>query len=159
MDITHRYITKISREAQRYARLSLQDTDLGTSENECLHYVRKYSGINQEKISTFLNIDKAAVARMVANLERKGYIYRIQDENDKRVKKLFVTDKAVQIKNITVSGESEFYEWLLEGLDDERKKVFLDVLNELYIKSKNERREKFANLKKRNGTNNVKIED
>jgi hypothetical protein len=50
MDITKRYITKISREAQRYAKLSLQGTDLGTSESECLHYVRKNSGISQEKL-------------------------------------------------------------------------------------------------------------
>lgn len=159
MDITNRYITKISREAQRYARLSLEDTDLGTSENECLHYVRKNSGISQEKLSSLLNIDKAAVARMVASLEKKGYIYRIQDENDRRAKKLFVTDKAIQFKNKTESGEHTFYEWLLEGIDYERKKAFIDVLNELYIKSKNERREKFINVKKRDEFNNDKIED
>jgi DNA-binding MarR family transcriptional regulator len=159
MDITNRYITKISREAQRYVRSSLQGTDLGTSEYECLHYIRKNSGISQEKLSTFLNIDKAAVTRMAASLEKKGYLYRIQDENDKRAKKLFVTDKVIHIKNITSSGESTFYEWLLEGIDEERKVVFLSVLNELYKKSKNERRENFSNIKKRDVMNYGKVED
>lgn len=159
MDITNRYITKISREAQRYARLSLQGTDLGTTENDCLHYIRKNMGINQEKLSSLLNIDKAAVARMVANLERKGYIYRLQDEKDKRAKKLFVTDKVIKIKNITTSGEAAFYEWLLEGIDEEKKNVFINVLEELYIKSKRERRENFINLKKRDVNCHGKIED
>ncbi|MDF2674018.1 MAG: Transcriptional regulator [Clostridiales bacterium] len=159
MDITNRYITKISREAQRYARLSLQGTDLGTSEYECLHFIRKNKGVSQEKLSTFLNIDKAAVARMVANLEKKGYLYRLQDENDKRAKKLFVTDKVINIKNITSSGESNFYEWLLDDIDEERKKVFINVLNELYIKSKKERRENFTNIKKRDVMNYGKAED
>lgn len=159
MDITKRYITKISREAQRYARLSLQGTDLGTSEHECLNYIRKNKGISQEKLSAFLNIDKAAVARMVANLEKKGYLYRIQDENDKRSKKLFVTDKVIQIKNISSSGESIFYEWLLEGIDEKRTAVFLNVLEELYLKSKKERRENFINLKKRDVMHYGKIED
>lgn len=159
MDITNRYITKISREAQRYARLSLQGTDLGTSENECLHYISKNSGISQEKLSAFLNIDKAAVARMVANLERKGYLYRLQDENDKRAKMIFVTDKVIHLKNITSSGESAFYEWLLEDIDEERIKVFLNVLDELYLKSKKERREHFINIKKKDVIDYGKVED
>ena len=159
MDITNRYITKISREAQRFARLSLQGTDLGTSEYECLHYIRKNSGVSQEKLSTFLNIDKAAVARMAVNLEKKGYLYRLQDENDKRAKKLFVTDKVIDIKNMTSSGESTFYEWLIEGIDEEKKKVFLNVLYEIYIKSKKERREHFVNIKKRDVANYGKVED
>lgn len=156
MDETKRYITKISRVAQRYTGVSLQGTNLGASEYECLHYVRKNSGISQEKLSSILNIDKSAVARMVANLEKKGYLYRLQDENDKRAKKLFVTDKAVDIKSITSSVESFFYEWLLEDIDEDEKKIFLKVLNELYIKSKNERRENFPNIMKRDVINNGK---
>lgn len=149
MDVTQRYITKISREAQRYEKLRLQGTNIGTSEYECLDYIRKNSGISQEKLRSFLNVDKAAVARMIANLERKGYVYRLQDENDKRAKRLFVTDKTVDIKNMTSSVESLFYEWLLEDVDEDEKKVFLKVLNEIYIKSKTERRANFENIKKR----------
>jgi predicted DNA-binding ribbon-helix-helix protein len=60
---------------------------------------------------------------------------------------------------MTSSGESNFYEWLLEGIDEERKVVFLSVLNELYKKSKNERRENFSNIKKRDVMNYGKVED
>jgi DNA-binding MarR family transcriptional regulator len=149
MDVTKRYITKICRVAQRYSGLRLQGTNIGTSEYECLHYIRKNNGISQEKLRSFLNIDKAAVARMVANLEKKGYLYRLQDENDKRAKKLFTTDKAVDIKNMTSSVESFFYEWLLEDINQNEKEIFLKVLSELYIKSKKERVERFINIKKR----------
>jgi DNA-binding MarR family transcriptional regulator len=149
MDITKRYITKICRTARRYASFNLQGTNIGTSEHESLHFINKNNGTNQEKLRNFLNIDKAAVARMVANLEKKGYIYRLQDECDKRSKNLFITDKAVHIKNITSSGESFFYEWLLEDINPDEKNIFLKVLNELYIKSKNERVEGFININKR----------
>jgi DNA-binding MarR family transcriptional regulator len=130
--------------------VSLKGTNIGTSEYECLHYIRKNSGISQEKLSSILNIDKAAVARIAANLEKKGYICRLQDENDKRAKKLFVTNESDDIKNMTSSVESFFYEWLLEDIDENEKIVFLKVLNELYIKSKKERRENFVNIIKRN---------
>lgn len=149
MDISRRYITKISREAHKYSSLRLKGTNIGTSEYECLHYISKNNGINQETLRGFLNIDKSAVARMVANLEEKGYIYRLQDEIDKRSKKLFITNNAVQIKNISSSVESFFYEWLLEDVPTDEMKVFIKVLSDLYMKSKTERREGFINITKR----------
>jgi DNA-binding MarR family transcriptional regulator len=148
MDVTKRQITKICRAAQRYASIKLQGSNVGTSEYECLHFIRKYDGISQERLRSMLNIDKAAVARMVANLEKKGYLSRLQDENDKRAKKLSATDKAVDIKNMTSSVESFFYEWLLEDINEDEKIIFLKVLDQLYIKSKRERVENFANIKK-----------
>jgi DNA-binding MarR family transcriptional regulator len=149
MDITKRHISKICRVSHRYASLRLQGTNIGTSEYECLHYISKNLGISQENLRSFLNIDKSAVARMVANLEEKGYINRMQDQNDKRSKNLFITDKAIQFKYMSSSVESFFYEWLLEDINQDEKKIFLKVLNDLYIKSKKERLEGFINIKKR----------
>ncbi|MFT5872066.1 MAG: DNA-binding MarR family transcriptional regulator [Clostridium sp.] len=149
MDITKRHITKICRVAHQYATSCLQGINIGTSEYECLHFIRKNNGMSQEKLRSFLNIDKSAVTRMVANLEEKGYLYRLQDEKDKRSKKLFTSDKAVDVKNMSSSVESFFYEWLLEDINHEEKKIFLKVLNDLYIKSKKERIEGFINIKKR----------
>lgn len=159
MDLTKRYITKISRVAQRYENLVLKDIDLGTSEYECLRQIRKHKGISQENLRSILNVDKAAVARMVANLERKGYLYRLPDEKDKRAKKLYSTDKAIDIKNAASSVESRFYEWLLEDIEEDDKKVFLKVLNELYIKSKKERIANFASIMKSEATMDGTAED
>jgi DNA-binding MarR family transcriptional regulator len=159
MDVTKRQITKISRVAHRYEGIRLQGTNIGISEYECLHYISKNNGINQETLRSFLNIDKSAVARMVANLEEKGYLYRLQDENDKRSKKLFITDKAVQIKNMSTNLESFFYEWLLEDIKGDEKEIFLKVLNDLYIKSKKERVAGFINIKKRDVDYHGKAKD
>jgi len=159
MDITKRYISKICRISHRYASLRLQGTNIGTSEYECLHYISKNNGMSQEKLRSFLNIDKSAVARMVANLEEKGYLYRLQDETDKRAKKLFITDNAVTVKNMSSSVESFFYEWLLEDVNQDERKIFLKVLDELYRKSKAERVEGFINLKKRDVDYYGKVKD
>lgn len=159
MDITKRYITKIARAASQYANLYLKDTDIGTSEYECLHFIRKNGGMSQEKLRSILNIDKSAITRMVVNLEKKGYLYRLQDKNDKRSKKLFVTDKVIDMKNMTSSVENFFYEWLLEDIEEDEKKVFIRVLDELYKKSKKERVVHFANIMKRGDTHYGKVKD
>lgn len=149
MDESKRYITKISREAQRYANLSLKGTDIGATEFECLQFVRKHSGISQETLRNSLNVDKSAVTRMVANLEKKGYLYRLQDEVDRRAKKLYATERVSEIKNLAVSKEAFFYEWLLEELSENDKESFLRILDKLYEKSKMERRAQFVNLLER----------
>lgn len=146
MDATQRYITKIARVAGKYAAGALRKNGIGTTEYECLRIIRKNEGLNQEKLSAELNIDKAAVTRTLNNLEKKGYALRQKDETDKRSNKIYSTDKALDVKFDETNAEGLFYEWLLKDISPEDSKAFLRVLDQLYIKAKQERRENFANI-------------
>lgn len=146
MDETKRYITKISRVAQMYTNHVLKDINLSASEYMCLHYIRKREGLNQEELRSLLAIDKAAVTRIVTSLEKKEYLERRVDEKDRRSKRLFTTEKTKAAKMVTTANESYFYQWLMEAVDKDEKEIFLKVLKELYIKSKNERRANFENI-------------
>ena len=146
MDATQRKITKIAREATRFTSKILKDTGLGLSEYEFIHCVRHNPGISQEGVREKLGLDKAAVARRAANLERKGFILRKPDPNDGRGKQLFATEQANAVKNSKVAVEAFFYEWLMEEVTDDEKEIFLSVLDRIYWKSKNERRADFKNL-------------
>ncbi len=146
MDITQRKITKIAREALRFTGKVLKDTGLGLSEYEFIHCIRHNPGISQEGVREKLGLDKAAVARRAANLEKKGFIIRKLDPNDGRGKQLFATEQANAVKNSKVAVEAFFYEWLMEEVTDDEKEIFLSVLDRIYWKSKNERRADFKNL-------------
>ncbi|MEG1257352.1 MarR family transcriptional regulator [Clostridium sp.] len=158
MDETKRYITKISRVAQMYTNDAFKDANLSPSEYVCLRYIRKNEGLNQETLRDLLSIDKSAVTRLVINLEKKGYIFRRKDEEDKRSNKLFSTEKTKDVKMIATSNEAYFYQWLMEDIDEESKEIFLKVLEKLYVKSKNERRANFKNIKNRGGEHIESIE-
>ena len=146
MDETNRKITKIARVAQRYAALRLRDTGLGTSEYECLHYVRKFDGLTQERLAALLAIDKSAVTRMLTNLARKGYIERRPSATDGRAKCVFATEKARSLRGATHSVEAQFYEWLLCGVEGDDRAAFLRVLDAVYQKSRGARDDGFAAL-------------
>ena len=65
------------------------------------HYVIKLyenGELNQEELSSIYYIDKAATARSLKRLEKKGYIKRLKDKDDKRSYKLYVTQKALLAK-------------------------------------------------------------
>ncbi|WP_352419175.1 MarR family transcriptional regulator [Proteiniborus sp.] len=146
MDSTQRKITKIAREALRFTSKVLKDTGLGLSEYEFIHCIRHNPGISQEGLREKFGLDKSAVARRAANLEKKGFIERKPDPNDGRGKQLFATEQANTVKNSKVLVESFFYEWLLQDVTGEEREIFLTVLDRIYWKSKNERRADFKNL-------------
>lgn len=147
MDVTQRQITKVARAATRYATGALKKSGVGSTEYECLHVIRKNEGINQEQISQMLNIDKAAVTRIIHNLEKKGYAIRQKNPEDKRSNKIYSTEKALAIKFDETDAESSFYEWLMEEIAPNEAEIFLNVLEKLYVKSKNERVLNFSNMK------------
>ena len=147
MDPTRRQITKITRNAARFAAGVLRKGGIGPTEYECLHMLRKNEGINQEQLSEILNVDKAAITRMIHNLEKKGYAVREKDERDKRSNRLFTTPKALEIKFDEASAESLFYEWLMCDMAPEEMEVFRTTLEKIYLKSKTEYTEKFRNIR------------
>src|SRR6185437_10954903 len=103
MDETKRYITKIGRVAQMYTNGVLSGINLSASEYTCLRYIRKREGLSQEELRGLLSIDKAAVTRLVSNLEKKGYVVRYKDKKDKRINRLFPTEKTKEVKDIATA--------------------------------------------------------
>ena len=57
-----------------YISKSIASKDLSFSDSVFLVNIGENEGISQEEIASALAIDKAAIARSVKNMERKGYI-------------------------------------------------------------------------------------
>ncbi len=55
-------------------------------------------GISQEQLSEEMVVDSAHTARAVKKLEEDGYVFRKADPGDGRRKKVYVTEKAVAIR-------------------------------------------------------------
>lgn len=146
MDPTKRQITKIAREAARFTVLSLKEEGIGSSELDFIHAVRKNPGITQQKLSEKLGLDKAAIARQAASLEKKGFLIRKSNPLDRRSRILFATEKADRLKHTKAGIETCFYEWLLDGFSDQEKKTFAALLERLYERCRTESRAGFPVL-------------
>lgn len=152
MDITERKITKIAREAEKSVLRYLREDGVGTAEIDLIHALRHNPGCTQAKLAEILNADKAAVARRTQNLEKKGYLVRKDDPNDKRSRLLFPTEKAETLKASKAEIESAFYEYITTGaLSESEAETFAKLLDKVYVASKMESRAGFPHL-----TENVK---
>lgn len=147
MEHPARRITKIAREAEHIVLLAMRGENLGTAEIDCIHAVRHHPGITQTELAQMLNTDKPAIARRTASLERKGYLRREPNPEDGRSQLLYATEQAEGLRNAKAEAESAFYDYLMAGLNEEQQKAFLDTLDALYRRSKEESRAGFPHLK------------
>lgn len=149
MDITKAQITKIAREVNKLAVKTLKKDGIGTSEFDLIHVVRKHNGITQAEICQNLGTDKAAVAREVTSLIKRGYLTKKKNPADGRSSLVYPTEKAEELKISKRHVETAYYEYLLEALNDEEKEIFSMLLNKLYLRSKEESKAGFPNITKR----------
>ena len=147
MEHPARKITKIAREAEHIVRLAMRGENLGTAEIDCIHAVRHHPGITQTELAQMLNTDKPAIARRTASLERKGYLRREPNPEDGRSQLLYATEQAEGLRNAKAEAESAFYDYLMAGLNEAQQTAFLDTLDALYRRSKEESRAGFPHLK------------
>lgn len=151
MDDTKREITKIAREVSKLTVRMMKEKGIGSGEFDLIHLVRHHPGISQKETGESLNMDKGAVAKRVANLEKKGYLLREENPADGRSRLLYATEKADFLKNSKASVETAFYEWLLEELTQEERESFCGTLEKLFLRSKAESRSGFPHICQRLG--------
>ena len=64
------------------------------SDTECMicSYIYSHESCSQDDVSVALKTDKTTVGKALASLENKDCVMRIQDETDRRIKRLSLTD-------------------------------------------------------------------
>jgi DNA-binding MarR family transcriptional regulator len=90
------WIGKTFKMMDEYLESVLCDNNLQISKRQwlVLNFIRTNPGLNQNKLAHFVNRDKTSIARFVATLEKKEFVIKKASKEDKRVKTLFITDKA-----------------------------------------------------------------
>lgn len=131
-----KYIAQAYRMNGKLASKAFSKFGIGSGQYVFLIHLYSNDGINQECISSNLNIDKGTTARALKRLEELGYIIRVVDDEDKRAYRVFLTDKAKYI-------EKEFFEILAEGnrvltkdFTEEEKALTISLLKRMVNNSK-----------------------
>jgi len=141
-----RFIRRIYRICGAYSQKAIKNYDLSTSEMEALRIITYHESISQQGLADHISIDKAAVTRLAASLENKGYIYRGSDCKDKRVKRLYATESGNEIKSEVRATEQEFYEWLFSEVDEGDMEIFTKVMEMAFEKARAGKNDGFSEL-------------
>lgn len=88
-------------------------------------------GIPQEKISRELCVNKSSVTRQITLMEEKGLIMRKQDPTDRRVWRVYPTQKMQELLPHVRLVMKEWNEYLLEGFSEEEQEKLVVALEKL----------------------------
>ena len=88
-------------------------------------------GRSQDELSRDLFVHKSSVARAIAYLEERGLIERKNDECDKRISRVYPTERMLSLLPRVREISKSFIEQLTDGISEEELELFDSVLKRM----------------------------
>ena len=94
-------------------------SEINISATVLLYLSSLYSkdGITQDDLAQEYSVDKAAVTRTLQLMEKKGLIVRKTNTDDKRAKRLFLTDKAKALEKKLREIQAQWIHEMTKGME------------------------------------------
>jgi DNA-binding MarR family transcriptional regulator len=88
-------------------------------------------GIIQEKVAEMIKVDRTTAARAIRKLEMNGFIEKKDDQHNKKIKKLFPTEKGKNVYPF-IKRENDYSNAVaLEGFSEREVETILDHLQKV----------------------------
>ncbi|MDO8227452.1 MarR family transcriptional regulator [Bacillus cabrialesii] len=143
-----REIGMIARALDSISNIEFKDLDL--TRGQYLYLVRIYEnpGIIQEKLAEMIKVDRTTAARAIKKLEMQGFIQKRPDEQNKKIKKLYPTEKGKKVYPLLRREGEHSMEVALSGFTPEEKETICKLVHRVrknverdweYVKKGNKR--------------------
>lgn len=87
------------------------------------------NGLTAAKLCQICDRDKAAVSRIVTEMEKKGLVCRSASGGKMYRMRLFLTEKGMNTANFVASRVKAAINYAVNGLSEENRKIFLDTFH------------------------------
>ena len=93
-----------------------------------LRRVGDQPGVNQSELAELLEVEKATAGRVIDKLENFGWLERRQDDADRRVKRVYLTELGRRIHSEITPIAEAMVEEELTGLSAKERETLTDLL-------------------------------
>lgn len=87
--------------------------------------------MTQQQLADQLQKDKNSVTQLVDAIERKGFVERRRNPDDRRSNTLVLTEKAQNLKMYAKRKGIQILDRMLDGISEEEQRAFLATLRKL----------------------------
>lgn len=137
---------KLNKSSMLYKRLMskhLERLNITYSQLMVLRVVSNEPGITAKEILMQMDTDKATLSGVLSRLERDNYIYRVKNENDKRVQNIYVSEGSERLCHEVNIIEKACISDLVKGITEEEAETFVRILDQFINNQINKINEKF----------------
>ena len=126
-----KYISQLYRKGSSSINKEISKYGIGSGQFMFLLELYKKDGKNQEEIAEDLKMDKGTTARALKKLEEQGFLTRLKDEKDKRSNKIYLSDKAKNIRKDIFNILDDWNKQITRSLTKEEVKMLEDLLEKV----------------------------
>lgn len=121
-------IGMIARSLDSVSNIEFKEIDLSKGQYLYLTSICEHLGIIQEKLAEMIKVDRTTAARAIMKLEEKGLIEKRDDEDNRRIKKLFPSQKGLEVYPFIMREHKHSNSVALEGFSEDEADILLRLL-------------------------------
>lgn len=124
-------IIVLSNRIKRRMRVAAEALGITDTQGRVLQYIWEESEkreVFQKDIEDEFDIRRSSVTQIIQLLERDGLIVRESVQRDARLKKLILTEKAIEIQKVMNGKVRELEAEMQKDISPEEKELFLKIL-------------------------------
>jgi DNA-binding MarR family transcriptional regulator len=123
-----REIGMIARALDSISNIEFKGFDLTKGQYLYLVRICENPGIIQEKLAEMIKVDRTTASRAIRKLEINGFIEKTDDEHNKKIKKLFPTEKGENVYPY-IKRENDYSNLVaLEGFSESEVETLSNLL-------------------------------
>lgn len=111
--------------------LFLQNNQRFDGQQQVINLLGKEDGMTQGNLAELLDIRPSSLAELIKKLEKAGAVTRVEDENDKRIKRVYLTEegrkRVIQTSDVREDLSAQFF----AGLTEEEQQQFSRYLDKI----------------------------
>jgi MarR family transcriptional regulator for hemolysin len=93
-----------------------------------LAFLSRNDGMPQTELALELDVGKVALGALIDRLEESGFVKRVPDKSDRRVKRVVLTKQSKEVVETLREKSSEFNQSILSDIDREHLEVTAETL-------------------------------
>ncbi|WP_026584219.1 MarR family winged helix-turn-helix transcriptional regulator [Bacillus sp. J33] len=123
-----REIGMIARALDSISNIEFKEYDLTKGQYLYLVRICENPGIIQEKLAEMIKVDRTTAARAIKKLEVNGFIDKKDDEQNKKIRRLFPTEKGKKVFPF-IKRENDYSNAVaLEGFSEKEAEIIFNLL-------------------------------
>ncbi len=132
----HRMFSKTARLQYKRAQSRLNKVGVTPGQPRLLNYLFQHDGCIQHELSVNCDLKPATVSVILTGLEKAEMVFRLNDSADRRIQRVFLTDKGVQIQQKIDKAFSDLEKDCFEDFSEQEMAFFQVMLERLYFNLK-----------------------
>ena len=112
-------IRKVIHQNREFARIKLDSLGLYRGQPKLIYILSEEDGLTKKDLAKRFNVTAPTITKMVERLEKNDFVYTQKDEKDKRITRVFISEKGRKVQAQLVEFFNESKEVYFKDMTEE----------------------------------------